>query len=260
MMFPLTVLTLMAVTGPATTLDHSAWTHVLTQFENSQARVDYALLKAKGSPELRAYLQGVSAPFPKELTANDRKAALINAYNALTVQWVVENYPLESIWRTNHPFTEVRHMVDGRKLSLDQIESELRNMGDPRIHGALVCASISCPPLRREAYTGANLDQQLDDNVRAWLANPALNSFDAVARKADVSMIFDWYKADFQKNGSSVAQFLSRFAPASQAGFLREPGLKLKYLDYNWGLNDTSNIGDHYSKAKFYKDYLRNKL
>ena len=241
-------------------LDHSAWGRLLAQFENEQARVDYGSLKSKGTFDLKSYLRQIAEPWPKPLTSNERKAALINAYNALTVDWIVRNYPVESIWRTSHPFTEARHVVDGRKVSLEQIEGELRNMGDPRIHAALVCASISCPPLRREAYLPAELDRQLDENTRAWLGNSALNRFDAAGRKAEVSMIFDWYRSDFEKNGSSVPLFLARFAPASQGGFLSQPGVKLAYQDYNWGLNDTSNIGVKYSKAKFYRDFLRNKL
>lgn len=245
----------LAQTGPISKLDHSAWGRVLAQYESREARVDYGALKSHGSPDLQEYLRQLAGPWPKSLTLNERKAALIDAYNALTVNWIVQNYPVPSIWRTSHPFTEARHEVDGRKVSLEQIETELRNMGDPRIHAALVCASISCPPLRREAYVPEQLERQLDDNVRSWLKNPELNRFDPANRKAEVSMIFDWYKSDFEKNGSSVLLFLSRFAPV-----VTEPGLKLTYRNYNWGLNDTSNIGANYSKASFYKDYLRNKL
>ena len=129
-----------------------------------------------------------------------------------------------------------------------------------RIHSAVVCASISCPPLRREAYLAAQLDQQLDGNVRAWLANPALNRFDPTAKKAEVSMIFDWYKGDFIKNGSSVALFLERFAPQGQAAFLHEPGIKLNYQEYHWGVNDAAGTGSGYSHTSFLRDYLRNKL
>lgn len=245
---------------PAAKLDHSAWNRVLNQYENAQARMDYTALKAKGAQELQAYLNQLAAPWPKDQTPMERKAALINAYNSLTVNWILQNYPVESIWRTTHPFTESRHMIDGHKVSLDQIETELRNLGDPRIHGALVCAALSCPPLRREAYVPERLDQQLDDNVRAWLANGSLNHFDPAGRKAEVSMIFDWYRGDFEKNGSSVPMFLARFAPAAQAGYLKDPGVKIDYVTYQWGLNDTSGIGLKYSTAKFYADYLRNKI
>lgn len=221
--------------------------------------MDYRALKTRGAGDLTKYLEQVAVPWPKDLARNERKAALINAYNALTVNWIVERYPVPSIWRTSHPFTEVRHRMDGHMVSLDQIETELRNMGDPRVHGVLVCASLSCPPLRREAYIADQLDAQLDDNVRVWLADSSLNRFNPAARKAEISMIFDWYKGDFKKAGT-VAAFLSRFAPAGQAGFLREAGLTISYQPYRWGLNDTSGIGEGYSHTNFLGDYMRNKL
>ena len=241
-------------------LDHSAWSRLLRQYETPQARVDYRALKTNGARDLQAYLKQLAAPWPKGLTPDERKAALINAYNALAVNWILRNYPLESIWRTSHPFTEVRHMLDGRLVSLDQIETELRSMGDPRIHGAVVCTALSCPPLRREAYLAERLDQQLDDNVRVWLADNSLNRFDPAGRKAELSMIFDWYKGDFQKAGSSLTAFLSRFAPEARAGYLREPGVQIAYLPYRWGLNDASGIGAGYSQASFLADSVKNKL
>jgi len=241
-------------------LDHSAWNQLLVQYETPQARVDYGALKTKGASDLQGYLKQVAAPWPKSLAKNERKAALINSYNALTVNWIVQSYPAPSIWRTSHPFTKIRHMMDGHMVSLDQIETELRNMRDPRIHGAVVCASLSCPPLRREAYVADKLDAQLDDNVRSWLADKSLNSFDPAARKAEISMIFDWYKGDFEKAGTTVSAFLSRFAPENQAAFLREAGVTISYQHYRWGVNDTSGIGNTYSQTSFLADYLKNKL
>jgi hypothetical protein len=114
-------------------------------------------------------------------------------------------------------------------------------MGDPRIHAALVCAARSCPPLRREAYAGDKLDPQLDANVSEWLAMRDRNQFIPGKNRVSVSMIFKWYKGDFEKNGGSVEGFLAKYAP------------------YHWGLNDTSDLGRDHSSSKFYWDYLRNK-
>ena len=226
--------------------EDAGWDSLLKKYVSTESRVDYRRWKADGVGTLDGYLQQIAS------AASD-KAELINAYNALTIRWVLQNYPIESIWRTPHPFTEARHTLNGEKISLDAIEARLRKMGDPRIHAALVCAARSCPPLRREAYVAARLDQQLDDNARAWLANGTWNQFHPDRHMAVVSTIFKWYRADFEAGGGSVEKFLERYGP---------PGVyrTIQYKPYHWGLNDTSALGKNYSGAKFYWDYLHNKL
>lgn len=240
-------------------LSHAPWTETLQKFVTPQARVDYPGLKKSGLTVLDGYLAEVAKPWPSAMTAGERKAAMINAYNALTVRWIVGNFPVPSIWRTRHPFTEARHTVNGRKLSLDQLETELRDMGDPRVHAVLVCAARSCPPLRREAYEADRLDAQLDDNTRRWLATGELNSFDEKRREARVSKIFDWYKGDFEKQYKEVRYFLGKYGPPA-AAFLAQSGkADIRYRDYYWGLNDSGSAGDSYSALAFYFDHLRNK-
>src|SRR5262249_19317484 len=150
-----------------------------------------------------------------------------------------------------------RHTLDTAPVSLDQIEGRLREMGDPRIHSALVCASRSCPPLRREAYAADRIDEQLDDNVRQWLASTALNDFDPQTGTARISAIFNWYGGDFNQTGG-VREFLARYAPAKQADFLKNATAKVEYATYAWGLNDTSTLGGDYSQLNFYIDWTRN--
>lgn len=239
-------------------LAHGPWTDLLRRFVTPQARVDYARLAKEGLPVLDGYLGTLAKPWPAGMTPAESKAALINAYNALTVRWVAGHYPIPSIWRTRHPFTEARHTVNGRVLSLDRIETQLRDMGDPRVHAALVCAARSCPPLRREAYEAETLDAQLDSNARAWLANRALNEFDPTRREAEVSQIFEWYRDDFEKGGGTLGGFLARHGP-DYAAFLSSGTAKIRYRDYYWGLNDSGSAGDAYGAIAFYFDYFRNK-
>ncbi len=224
-----------------------------------EARVDYARLKTNGRQKLDEYLRQTAERWPDGMSDSARKSALINTYNALTVRWVLDNYPVKSIWQTPHPFSEVRHTVNGEKMSLDDIEGRLRKMGDPRIHGALVCAARSCPPLRREAYTTERVDAQLDDNVRQWLANGKQNQFIPDRHAAHVSSIFKWYKGDFDAAGGSVEKFLAKFAPPGQGAFLLEPGATVTFNDYNWGLNDSSQLGSNYGKINLFFDHLKNK-
>ena len=246
-------LLVIGLAAPCFAADTALWDATVKEYVTAEARVDYARLKANGRPKLDEYLRQIAAGPAKD------KATLINAYNALTVRWVLDHYPVKSIWQTPHPFSEKRHIVNGEKLSLDDIEGQLRKMGDPRIHGALVCAARSCPPLRREAYTADHVEAQLDDNVRQWLANEKLNQFEPAQRTARVSSIFKWYKGDFDAAAGSVQKFLAKFAPPGKGAFLLEAGVAVKFNDYGWGLNDSSELGSDYSKFNLFFDHRKNK-
>lgn len=234
--------------------NQDAWDAILKEFVTPNARVDYAGINKSARPKLDQYIATLAPRWPAAQSPAARTAALINAYNALTVSWILTHYPVASIWRTKKPFTAARHTVDGRKVSLDDIETELRNQGDPRVHAVLVCASIGCPPLRREAYVESRLEAQIEDNTRAWLSRPAYNEFVPEQNRATISKIFDWYHGDFEKNGGSVWAFLAHY----NNGF-PTARTTLKYKPYRWGLNDTSPIGEKYSQANFLWDAARNK-
>jgi Protein of unknown function, DUF547 len=236
---------------------HDLWDALLHEYVSPQARVDYAGWIRSGKPQLEQYIALIGQKWADDLTPAAREAALINAYNALTVSWIIANYPVQSIWRTKRPFTNARHLLDGRSVSLDQIETSLREMGDPRIHAALVCASRGCPPLRREAYTELRVNEQLEDNARKWLANPELNEFFPRQNTAKVSKIFDWYRADFEKNSGSVWSFLARYSPAGPE--FPNQRTVIRYKTYHWGLNDASGLGKDYSQISFLWDAARNK-
>ena len=248
------VLLLLALMG-----DTSAqiWDSLLKEYVASNARVDYGRWKRDSTNKLDSYLGALAPAWPASLTNNSRKAALINAYNACMIRWILQNYPVESVWRTRSPFNAARFQVNGAKVSLDDIETKLRSMGDPRIHGALVCSARSCPPLRREAYTEDHVNEQLDDNVRAWLANPSLNEFFPEESVARVSWIFGWYRKDFQAAGS-VPRFLAKYGPRDKAAFLSDKNARIRYKTYLWGLNDTTELGSKYTQAQFLLDRAKN--
>jgi hypothetical protein len=218
-------------------VDRSPWDAVLKQFVNEKHQVDYGRLKKDGAQRLTDYIISLGRAGTQPLSSNEKKALLINAYNALTVQWVVKNYPITSIQRTDSPFTESRHRLGGETVSLDAIESQLRAVGDPRIHAALVCAARSCPPLRREAYVADRLDEQLDDNIREWLADPALNQFYPSQGRAEISPIFKWYRKDFDAYPSGLEGFLRKYAPRQVIRELGNRRLDISFGDYDWGLN-----------------------
>ncbi|HKS94621.1 MAG TPA: DUF547 domain-containing protein, partial [Terriglobia bacterium] len=238
----------------------STWDALLRQFVNAHHRVDYARLKREGGVRIDEYVTELGRADEQTLSSSEKKALLINAYNAFTIQWILENYPVESIWATPSPFTAARHRLGGQTVALDAIESELRAMGDPRIHAALVCAARSCPPLRREAYVAERLDAQLDDNVRTWLADPSLNTFDPQHARAELSSIFKWYAKDFDAYPGGLQGFLRQYAPAQVVAALGGKKFDVRFKDYNWGLNDQSELGSHYSSFDFDADRLRNWL
>jgi Protein of unknown function, DUF547 len=238
----------------------SQWDALLKQFVNVKHRVDYAGLKEEGAQRLNEYIDSLERPGTQALSPDEKKALLIDAYNAFTIQWVVENYPVRSIWTTDSPFTVRRHKLGGKMVSLDEIESQLRAMGDPRIHAALVCAARSCPPLRREAYVASRLNDQLDDNVREWLANPSLNRFEPSQSTAIISPIFKWYQKDFDAYPGGRQGFLRKYAPADMIKEIGDKQLKISYLTYDWGLNDQAGLGENYSHLQFAIDWVLNWL
>ena len=236
---------------------HAPWDALLKNYVNEESQVNYQRLGAESLSQLDAYVAEIARP-AGGLNPGESKALLINAYNALTLRWILQHYPVSSIWSTPEPFKKVRHTVAGKRVSLDQIESLLREMGDPRIHAALVCAARSCPPLRREAYAAERIDEQLDDNTRRWLANAELNRFDATTGEAQVSSIFKWYRDDFKAYPGNLDGFLRHYAPGDFRRALGDRKLKIKFLDYDWGLNDQGDLGKNYSSFRLGLDWLKN--
>ena len=237
--------------------NHEIWNSLLNDYVDDQAQVDYKRLKEEALDRLDAYATHLATAHPPDPNSAHGKAFLINAYNALVVQWVVLHYPTESIMSTPNPFRKARHTVAGKIVSLDEIESQLRTTEDPRIHSALVCAALSCPPLRNEAYVAEQVDQQLDDNTRQWLANPKLNEFDTTLGQAKISPIFDWYSDDFASYPGGLEGFLRHYAPPKLIAAVKKQKLDISTKHYHWGLNDQSNIGAQYSTLRLVFDWLK---
>ena len=254
----LLVLASAAAKPSLTQADHQAWDSILKEFVNTDSRVDYARLKSEAAARLARYSGQLAAAEGPDWNSPEGKAFLINAYNAFAIRWVVENYPATSIMATPNPFRKKRHRLAGEQVSLDEIEERLRKSGDPRIHAAIVCAALSCPPLRREAYVAARLDEQLDGNTRRWLADQQLNEFDPQGAKANLSAVFDWYKKDFSSFPGGLEGFVREYAPRDQIELLGGRRLSISFKKYRWGLNDQSPIGEDYSGFRLAVDWLKN--
>ena len=134
-----------------------------------------------------------------------------------------------------------------KKRSLDDIEHGLirgsGRYGDPRIHFAVNCASIGCPALRNEAYRGAELERQLEQQTQRFLADRSRNRWQSDSLQ--LSSIFKWYRADFEagwRGARSLGQFLALYADSlnatpEQHKALLNDRIEMDFLKYDWGLN-----------------------
>lgn len=197
---------------------------------------------------LRAYLDQASDALPDELSGDEALAFWINVYNAAALLLAAETRRRgdPTVLRVRGGFQRPAVTVQGESLSLDAIEhAKVRRFGDPRIHAALVCGSVSCPSLRPEPYEGSGLDESLDDQLRLMLAQGGATP-DQGAGRLSLSRIFKWYGADFVRpqgmptflpvTGRSVAAALTPWLDEEVAGWVRETRPTVEYLPYDWGL------------------------
>ncbi|MDQ6630991.1 MAG: DUF547 domain-containing protein [Verrucomicrobiota bacterium] len=237
---------------------HSSFDQLLKKYVNEKGLVNYTAWKASTNDmaALRQYTENFSAREPVA-TGPERIASLINAYNAFVLRTILDSYPTESIWELKEPFKGKRWQVGGQTISVEDIEHQtLRPLAGYRVHAAMVCAARSCPPLSRDAYREEVLDKQLDEAMRRWLARPDLNNFDAQKKEAHLSSVFKWFKEDFNGKDESVLKIISKYAPPENQNFLKQSGVKLDYLEYNWGLNDQGDAGKNYHRGllkKFFR-------
>ena len=168
-----------------------------------------------------------------------------NVYNILAVEAVLSDYPVQSINDAGSLFKKVWDkdvaVVAGKMRTLNEVEHEiLRPMGDFRVHAAIVCASVSCPDLRTEAFYADQLDEQFDDQMRQFLGSKTKGAV-LEGSTLYLSKIFDWFKGDFLVDGKSLVEALQPYMPAGIASAVSK-STKVRYLDYDWSLNDSARL------------------
>ncbi len=203
-------------------------------------RIDYPGLAA--SAGWRRLLAQLDAADPSALRTREQKLAFwINAYNVLAIDLVARHPGIASIREIGSLLRPVwkreAGRVFGKPISLDEIEHTiLRKQNEPRIHAAIVCASLSCPSLRREPWDAARLDAQLDDAVRRWLASPAKGlRLDPAGGVLWLSRIFSWFEEDFEPEG--VLAFVSGYLSDPDRVFIQTRRPRIQYLEYDWRVN-----------------------
>ncbi len=212
-------------------------------------RVDYRALG--GSEDWKRLARQVHNANPVKLSRDAQLAFWINAYNILTIDLIVQHYPIDGIKEIGSFFSPVWDIevatIAGRTLSLGAIEHEiLRKMNEPLIHGAIVCASASCPPLARGPFRPDHLSEDLSAAMRNWLSNGEKGfSLDRSSNVIRLSKVFDWFESDFDARGG-VLEAIADFIPAEDANWIRQQGSNaaVRYFAYDWSLNDLSDQSD----------------
>ncbi len=243
------VLLVAGATSQARDFDHShkALTEVLETHVHG-ARVDYPALK-QSPDKLNGYLDTLAAVTRSEYDAWNREqqmAFLINIYNAATLKLIIDNYPVSGIRRIGGLFglgspwkMDIVRMF-GEKVTLDHVEHEVLrpDFKEPRIHFAVNCASIGCPDLRKEAFRAADLENQLEEQTKAFLRDRTRNRLDIENRTLHLSRIFDWYEEDFVEASGSVANFVAPYFTERERAFIEQGDIRIRHTRYDWDLND----------------------
>jgi hypothetical protein len=241
-----------AAATSAQPIDHAAWDRLLKTYVRPDAdglnRVDYAAFKRDGQAALKDYIAKLEAVDPATLPRPEQFALLANLYNAKTADIVLDHYPVKSIRDislgggllgvfTGGPWKAKALEMKGVELSLDDIEHGMLRpvFKDPRVHYAVNCASVGCPNLGTEAFTGAQLDAQLDAAARAYVNHP--RGADPKPDGLVVSSIYDWYQQDFGGSEDGVIAHLKTYADPALAQKL-EGTTSIADYAYDWSLND----------------------
>jgi len=258
-------------TERVTSFDHSGWTELL-QAHVRKGLVDYEAFQE--NPQLNAYLDALARTDPSGLSRDEQLAFWINAYNAQVIDLIQRHYPATSILKLtpikvpgvnahvpyiNDVFKTQGGLVAGTFRTLDEIEHQIirPTFNEPRIHFALNCAAISCPPLRAEAFVGSRLDAQLEEQTVAFLSDAGVILDDRLMAQQGasafastpqpignqthtlrVTKLMDWFAEDFGGNETEIQAFLAPYFNGSIRDALRNGQFKLSYQDYDWDLND----------------------
>ena len=211
--------------------NHNLWDSLLKTHVSNNGNVNYRAFK-KDKTSLNQYINQLSQNTPNNnWTKNDVLAYWINAYNALTIDLIIRNYPLKSIKDIKDPWGQKIWKLGNKWYDLNEIEHQiLRKMDEPRIHFVIVCASFSCPKLQNFAFTATDLETQLTESTKAFLADTDRNII--TENELKISRIFQWFTKDFKQYGS-VVDFVNTYTEINI-----NPKAKTTYLDYNWDLNE----------------------
>ena len=235
---------------PAATrsIDHGAWDRFLKTYvlaaDDGVNRVAYGRVTNADRLGLKRYIAGLAAEPVSRLSRAEQLPFWINLYNALTVELVLDHYPVKSIrdidispgWLARGPWDKKLIEIEGERVSLNDIEHRILRpiWRDPRIHYAVNCAAIGCPNLRRQAFTARNAEYQLSEAAHLYVNHPRGARIED--GKLVVSSIYVWFQEDFGGDDKGVIAHLARYAGGElKAGLAKAP--KIADFGYDWALN-----------------------
>jgi hypothetical protein len=220
--------------------DYSGWAYILGKYVDAQGRVDYqGILKNPPDKQIfDRFIESIEKADLNLLAAMEHKAFWINAYNAITMNVILDKYPVKDIRFVNFGRVwNVARKVAGGELSLGHIEHKiLRPLSDPRIHFAINCASGGCPKLPQKPFYPEMLDEQLDFEARRFIQDADKVRLDRERKILHHSSIFSWFKEDFIKEGD-LKSYMAQYMSSDDREFLKATKVSLKALDYDWNLN-----------------------
>lgn len=211
--------------------NHDNWNSLLQKHVTNQGNVNYKGFKTDRKLLLN-YIESLSETMPNDSwTKEDKLAYWINAYNAMTIDLILRNYPIKSIKDIKDPWG-LRYWKLGNKwYNLNEIEHDiLRKMEEPRIHFGIVCASFSCPKLQNKAFVASTIESQLTNATKDFLSDSNRNEISQNSIK--ISKIFQWFSKDFKQNGDLI-DFLNNYSTVTISA-----KAKRSFKDYNWDLNE----------------------
>jgi hypothetical protein len=196
-------------------------------------RFDYDALKKNTQPLDEIFTIGYKIK-SEELDTDQFKAFWINTYNLCVIKELTSNYPIEGPLKLPGLFDKTIFDIGGKKVTLDFIEKKILSelFNDSRIHFALVCGAIGCPPLLAKAYYPTDLDKQLDVQTKIALNNPEFLRLDKNSKKVQISQIFEWYKDDFITSKTKEIDFINKYRDDKI-----NSDFSMNYYVYDWNLN-----------------------
>lgn len=241
--FALALFMMVAVSASSDDDPDSIFDGVLSRHVSRDGFVNYkGLNEDKGFVR---YIEYLSNTDPETLPSEKHRLTFwINAYNAFVIKGVLEEYPIKSVcdvgWIPHSFFIRKKFETRHGNITLRAIENEKirKPFKEPRIHFAINCASMSCPRLLTEAYRAEKLEQQLETQAKFFINNKSKNYLDRENGILYLSSIFKWFEGDFIKNAGKIEEYIAKYLNADDAEFIRNNKVTIKYLDYDWSINE----------------------